>query len=78
MARPDKRQGAQCPLFNFIGRQAKVRWTERHIIIDPGQKKLVVRVIDVPSCTQGQYLQVYLDGEEQKGVGFLAYPEQAP
>jgi hypothetical protein len=36
------------------------------------------RVIDVPSCTQGQYLQVYLSSEEQQGVGFLGPPEQAP
>jgi len=45
----------------------------------PGlQSDGIARVIDVPSCTQGQYLQVYLDGDEQKGVGFLGYPEQAP
>jgi hypothetical protein len=37
----------------------------------------VARVIDVPACTQGQYLQVYLSSEEQQGVGFLGFPEQA-
>ncbi len=46
--------------------------------LDPGlQVDGIARVIDVPSCTQGQYLQVYLDGEQQKGVGFLGYPEKA-
>jgi hypothetical protein len=49
------------------------------VSLDPGlQSDGIARVIDVPSCTQGQYLQVYLDGDEQKGVGFLGYPEQAP
>jgi hypothetical protein len=37
----------------------------------------VARVIDVPSCTKGQYLQVYLSSEEQQGVGFLGFPEKA-
>jgi hypothetical protein len=46
------------------------------VSLDPGlQRDGVARVIDVPSCTQGQYLQVYLDGDAQKGVGFLDYPE---
>ncbi len=36
----------------------------------------IALVIDVPSCTQGQYLQVYLDSQEQQGVGFLGYPDQ--
>jgi hypothetical protein len=46
--------------------------------LDPGlQGEEIVRVINVPACTQGQYLQVYLDGEEQKGVGFLDNPGQA-
>ena len=49
------------------------------VSLDPGlQRNGIARVIDVPSCTKGQYLQVYLDGDEQKGVGFLGYPEQAP
>ena len=37
----------------------------------------VTRIIHVPSCAQGQYLQVFLSGEEQQGVGFLSLPEQA-
>lgn len=32
-------------------------------------------VIDVPACTGGEYLQVYLSSEEQQGVGFLGRPE---
>ncbi len=40
--------------------------------LDPhGPPNPIVRVIDVPACTGGQYLQVYLDSESQKGVGFL-------
>jgi hypothetical protein len=31
----------------------------------------VVRVIHVPSVGNGEFLQVYLDGNAQKGVGFL-------
>jgi len=43
--------------------------------LDPGlQNDGTARVIHVPSCAQGQYLQVYLDTEEQKGVGFLGLP----
>ena len=34
----------------------------------------VVKVIDVPACSGGKYLQVYLDGEHQQGVGFLGDP----
>ncbi|MHC1730175.1 MAG: PEP/pyruvate-binding domain-containing protein [Syntrophobacteraceae bacterium] len=34
----------------------------------------IARVIHVPSCTEGRFLQVYLNGEEQEGVGFLGYP----
>ncbi|MGO9020659.1 MAG: PEP/pyruvate-binding domain-containing protein [Syntrophobacteraceae bacterium] len=49
------------------------------ISLDPGLKSDgIARVIDVPSCTHGQYLQIYLDSDAQKGVGFLGYPEQAP
>jgi len=45
--------------------------------LDPALRRdEIVRVIHVPSCTQGQYLLVYLDSEEQKGVGFLGYPEK--
>ena len=33
-----------------------------------------LRVINVPACSDGQYLQVYLDSERQKGVGFLSPP----
>ncbi len=32
----------------------------------------LARVIHVPSCQQGRLLQVYLSGEEHKGVGFFA------
>ncbi len=43
--------------------------------LDPRlQNDGTARVIHVPSCAQGQYLQVYLDTEEQKGVGFLGLP----
>jgi hypothetical protein len=47
--------------------------------LDPAlQNNGIVRVIHVPACAQGQYLQVYLDSEEQRGVGFLDYsPEPA-
>jgi hypothetical protein len=46
--------------------------------LDPTlQEDGVARVIDVPSCMQGQYLHVYLSSEEQRGVGFLGLPEQA-
>jgi hypothetical protein len=46
--------------------------------LDPTlQNDGVARVIDVPSCTEGQYLQVYLSSEEQQGVGFLSLPEPA-
>ena len=38
----------------------------------------IVRVIHVPACAEGQYLQVYQDSERQKGVGFLGYPERKP
>lgn len=31
----------------------------------------IVRVINVAACSEGRYLQVYLDSELQKGVGFL-------
>lgn len=31
----------------------------------------VVRVIHVPSCTNGAYLQVFQDGLEQQGIGFF-------
>lgn len=41
----------------------------------PGLNDLgVARVIHVPSCRDGQFLQVYLDGEEQRGIGFFARP----
>ncbi|MGO9534586.1 MAG: PEP/pyruvate-binding domain-containing protein [Syntrophobacteraceae bacterium] len=48
--------------------------------LDPGLQTTdgVARVIHVPSCAQGQYLHVYLSGEEQEGVGFLGLPDQAP
>ena len=47
--------------------------------LDPGlQSGGIVRVIHVPSCARGQYLQVYLDSEEQKGIGFLGHQEKSP
>ena len=47
--------------------------------LDPhGPAQGIVRVIDVPACSEGQYLQVCLDSERQKGVGFLGYSEPAP
>ena len=33
-----------------------------------------VRVIHVPSCTDGRMLQVYQDGDVQEGLGFFDYP----
>ena len=49
------------------------------VSLDPGlQTDGIARVIHVPSCAQGQYLHVYLSGEEQEGVGFLGLPEQTP
>ncbi len=49
------------------------------VSLDPElQTDGIARVIDVPSCTHGQYLHVYLSGEVQQGVGFFGYPEQAP
>jgi hypothetical protein len=32
----------------------------------------VIHVIHVPSCTDGRLLQIYQNGQEQKGMGFLA------
>jgi hypothetical protein len=37
----------------------------------------VVRLIHVPAVRRGQYLHVYLDGEQQKGAGFFAAPVPA-
>ncbi len=49
------------------------------VSLDPGlQTDRITRVIHVPTCAQGQYLHVYLNGEQQKGVGFLGKPEQTP
>ena len=31
----------------------------------------IVQLIHVPSCTQGRLLHVYLNGEEQEGIGFF-------
>jgi hypothetical protein len=39
-------------------------------------KTPIVHVIHVPSCTGGRLLQVFQDGREQKGVGFLAFPHE--
>ena len=35
----------------------------------------VVRIIHVPSARPGQFLQVYLDLDNQKGIGFIG-PKQ--
>jgi hypothetical protein len=32
----------------------------------------VVHLIHVPSCTKGRLLQVFQDGDSQKGIGFFA------
>ena len=43
--------------------------------LDPhGRANSIVKVIDVPACSGGQYLHVYLDSERQQGVGFLGAP----
>lgn len=34
----------------------------------------LARVIHVPSCTGGRFLHVYLNGEQQEGIGFLGEP----
>ncbi len=31
----------------------------------------VVRVLHIPECTNGDFLQIYQDGDKQKGIGFL-------
>ncbi len=36
----------------------------------------LARVIHVPSCTGGRFLQVYLNGDQQEGIGFLDFPGQ--
>jgi hypothetical protein len=38
----------------------------------------VVRVIHLPSCTAGRYLQVFQDAQRQKGLGFLEAPVKTP
>jgi hypothetical protein len=38
----------------------------------------VVRVVHLPSCTAGRYLQVYQDAQRQKGMGFLEAPAKTP
>ncbi len=35
----------------------------------------VVRVIHVPSSWPGEYLQIYLDAFDQKGIGFFGPKE---
>lgn len=32
----------------------------------------VVRVLHLPECTNGYFLQIYQDGDRQKGIGFLS------
>jgi hypothetical protein len=34
----------------------------------------VVRVVHVPTCTAGRYLQVFQDAQRQKGMGFFEAP----
>ena len=34
-----------------------------------------VHVIHVPASSEGRFLQVYQNNQEQKGIGFLALPE---
>jgi hypothetical protein len=34
----------------------------------------VVRVVHVPACTAGRYLQVFQDAQQQKGMGFFEAP----
>ncbi len=36
----------------------------------------LARVIHVPSCTDGKFLQVYLGGQQGRGLGFFAYPDE--
>ncbi len=36
----------------------------------------VVRVIHVPSACGGDYLQLYLDADSQRGIGFFAPKEE--
>ncbi len=36
----------------------------------------LARVVHVPSCTDGKYLQVYLSGQQGRGLGFFAYPDE--
>ncbi len=43
----------------------------KNIVPDVKDSERVVRVIHVPSVRTDQYLQVYLDGHGQKGLGFL-------
>ena len=31
----------------------------------------VVRVLHIPECTNGEFLQIYQDSETQQGIGFL-------
>lgn len=38
--------------------------------------KDVVRVIHVPTCTDGRCLQVYQDGQGQQGIGFWGHADQ--
>jgi len=38
--------------------------------------KEIVRLIHVPTCADGRYLQVYQDGQGQQGIGYLGYSEQ--
>lgn len=36
----------------------------------------VVRVLHVPECCGGRFLQIYQDVRSQKGIGFLEFPEK--
>lgn len=46
------------------------------LLPDFANYKEIVRLIHVPTCTDGRYLQVYQDGQGQQGIGYLGYSEQ--
>jgi hypothetical protein len=48
--------------------------------VDPGLKDLagVVKLLHVPSVTQGRFLHVYLDGDSQEGTGLFGPATSAP
>jgi len=48
--------------------------------IDPGLKDLagVIKILHVPSVRKGRFLQVYLDGETQMGMGVFGPAAPTP